>query len=59
MLVGRWDDHQSRYAGRDEAEASPTDARRYSSADEIAHDLERVYYANVDNIAWYRDLTMA
>ena len=27
------------------------DRRRYSSADEIANDLERVYYVNVDNIA--------
>jgi hypothetical protein len=46
-LVGRWDDPEPRYADRDEAEQLLADARRYSSADEIAHDLARVYYVKV------------
>src|SRR5215203_5840793 len=51
ILIGHWDDPQLRYARLDEAEGVLADARRYSSAEEIAHDLERVYYVNVDNIA--------
>lgn len=52
ILVGRWDDPEPRYVELDEAETLLADVRRYSSADEIADDLERVYYVNVDNIAW-------
>jgi hypothetical protein len=51
ILVGRWDDPEPRYVDLDEAETLLADARRYSSADEIAADLERVYYVNVENIA--------
>jgi hypothetical protein len=51
ILVGRWDDPEPRYAEGDEVETLLADARRYSSAEEIAHDLERVYYVNVENIA--------
>lgn len=50
ILVGRWDDPELRYADREEAENVLADARRYSSAEEIANELERVYYVNVDNI---------
>jgi hypothetical protein len=59
ILVGRWDDPEPQYADRDEVETLLADARRYSSADETAHDLERVYYVSVDNIAEYRDRTAA
>jgi len=51
ILVGHWDDPELRYADRDEAETLLADARRFSSADETAHALERVYYVNVDSIA--------
>lgn len=51
ILVGPWAEPDPRYADIDEAEEVLKDVRRYSSADEIAHGLERVYYVNVDNIA--------
>jgi hypothetical protein len=50
ILVGRWDDPAPRYVDLDEATALLADSRRYSSEEEIANDLERVYYVNVDNI---------
>lgn len=50
ILVGRWNDSEPRYVDVDEAERLLADTRRYTSAEEIAHDLERVYYVNVDNI---------
>lgn len=50
ILVGRWKSPEPRYVDIDEAETLLADARRYVSAEEIAHDLERVYYVNVDNI---------
>ncbi|QYJ03865.1 hypothetical protein KUV85_16315 [Nocardioides panacisoli] len=50
VLVGRWNDPQPRYVGAREAETLLADTRRYASSEEIAHDLERVYYVNVDNI---------
>ena len=50
ILVGHWNDPVPRYVGVDEAETLLADSRRYTSAEEIADDLERVYYVNVDNI---------
>ena len=50
ILVGGWNDPEPRYVNADEAGALLADARRYASAEEIAHALERVYYVNVDNI---------
>jgi hypothetical protein len=50
ILVGRWNDPEPRYVNGDEAGALLADARRYASEEERAHDLERVYYVNVDNI---------
>jgi hypothetical protein len=51
VLVGRWDAAGPHYVGADEAEQLLADLRRYSSAEETEHDLERVYYVNVQNIA--------
>ena len=51
ILAGRWDAPEPRYVDLDEAETLLADPRRYNSAEEIAHDLERVYFINVDNIA--------
>ena len=51
VLVGPWDEPEPRYVGAHEAEELLTDMRRYSSAAEIALDLERVYYVNIHNIA--------
>lgn len=51
ILAGRWDGPEPRYVGPAEAKQLLADARRYSSAEEIANDLERVYYVNVKNIA--------
>ncbi|PKW27311.1 hypothetical protein [Phycicoccus duodecadis] len=50
IRVGRWDDPDTRDADIEEAEPLLNDPRRYSSAEEIANGLERVYYVNVDNI---------
>ena len=50
ILVGRWDDPAPRHVNLDEAATLLADARRYYSDEEIANDLERVYYVNVDNI---------
>ena len=47
---GRWDDPAPRHVNLDEAATLLADARRYYSDEEIANDLERVYYVNVDNI---------
>ena len=41
---------EPRDAQAEEAEPLLHDRRRYSSAEEIANDLERVYYVTVDNI---------
>jgi len=50
ILVGHWTEHQPRFATPDEAELLLMDTRRYSAAEEAEHDLDRVYYVNVDNI---------
>ena len=50
VRVGPWDDPRPRDAEADERDSLLLDRRRYSSAEEIADDLERVYYVNVDNI---------
>lgn len=50
VLVGWWDDPEPRHVGIGDAETLLADFRRYSSAEEIANDLQRVYYVNVDNI---------
>lgn len=50
ILTGHWDDPEPRYVSVDEAAGLLTDARYYSSDEEMAHDLTRVYYVNVDNI---------
>ena len=50
ILVGHWEDPNPRFVDVDEAAQLLADDRRYTSAEEIAHDLQRVYYVNVDNI---------
>ena len=50
VLVGAWNDPEPRHVEPDEAERLLVDRRRYSSAEEIAHGLERVYYVNPDNV---------
>ena len=50
ILTGQWDDPDPRFVDLDEAARLLADGRRYTSAEEIANDLERVYYVNVDNI---------
>ena len=51
ILAGPWDDPEPRRVDLGEAETLLADSRQYSSAEEIANDMERVYYVNVDNIA--------
>jgi len=51
VLVGPWDEAEPRYVGAHEAEELLTDMRRYSSAEEVELELERVYYVNIHNIA--------
>jgi hypothetical protein len=50
VRVGPWDGPEPRDADAEQVESLLLDQRRYSSAEEIANDLERVYYVNVDNI---------
>ena len=50
VLVGAWRDPEPRHAGPDQADCLLADRRHYSSAEEAAHGLERVYYVNADNI---------
>ena len=50
VLVGHWTEHEPRFAVSAEHELLLMDTRRYSSAEEAAHDLDRVYYVNVDNL---------
>lgn len=50
IRVGLWNDPQPRDVNIAEAEPLLLDWRRYSSAEEIANKLERVYYVNADNI---------
>lgn len=50
IRIGRWDDPEPKDIDGEEAEPLLQDQRRYFSAEEIANDLERVYYFNVDNI---------
>lgn len=50
IRVGPWNDPQPRDVNIAEAEPLLLDWRQYSSAEEIANELERVYYVNVDNI---------
>lgn len=50
IYVRPWDDPTPRDANVEERDSLLLDRRRYSSAEEIANDLERVYYVNVDNI---------
>lgn len=50
ILVGPWDDAEPRYADLEEAEQALMDMRQFSVAEETAHDLQRLYYVNVDNL---------
>lgn len=50
VRAGPWADPTTRDANVEEAELFLLDPRRYSSAEEIANGLDRVYYVNVDNI---------
>lgn len=49
VLVGAWSDPEPRQAVLDQAERLLADQRHYSSAQEVAHGLERVYFVNADN----------
>jgi hypothetical protein len=47
VLVGPWQDREPRSVETAEVEELLADPRRYSSAEEVALGLERVYVANV------------
>lgn len=48
ILVGPWNE-EPELADRDTAVSLLQDSRRYSSAEEIRHGLDRVYFVNKDN----------
>ncbi len=50
IRVGAWDDADPNDVDIEQAEPLLLDRRRYSSDEEIAEGLDRVYYVNVDNI---------
>lgn len=50
IRVGPWDDPEPKDLDVEHAKPLLLDRRRYSSAEEIADGLDRVYYVNVDNI---------
>ncbi|WP_407342200.1 hypothetical protein [Pengzhenrongella phosphoraccumulans] len=50
VLVGAWNDPEPRQVQLDDAERLLADRRQYSSDEEIAHGLERVFYVNRDNV---------
>jgi hypothetical protein len=50
IRVGPWDDAEPKDVDVEQAEPLLLDGRRYSSAEEIANGLDRVYFVNVDNI---------
>jgi hypothetical protein len=50
IRVGPWGDAEPKDLDVEQAEPLLRDRRRYSSAEEIAEGLDRVYYVNVDNI---------
>lgn len=51
VLVGPWNDPEPREVEVGEAEPLLADGRRYDSAEEMANDLERVYYFSADSRA--------
>lgn len=50
VLSGPWHDNDPAFADPDAAKELLRDRRRYSSAEEIANDLDRVYFVNVENL---------
>ena len=50
VLSGPWQDDEPKFVDPDVAKDLLRDRRRYTSAEEIANGLERVYFVNVDNL---------